>query len=132
MSVINTIFSNTTVLLSHNVICFGYFMPRVYGVIKNAPTIVSLPPFSITGFSPGLLVVLQEILYQPFFCSDLPDYCKKQCLFKVKHIFFFQLIAGRFWFCCFVSMCFSGRFFTVLVCIYIHSFLFGLSSNAVA
>ena len=63
-------------------------MARGHGVIKNAPTIVSPPPFSITGFSPGLLVVLQEILYQSLFCFDLPDYCKKRCLFKVKHIFF--------------------------------------------
>ena len=132
MSVINTIFSNITLLLSHSVICFGYFMPRGHGVIKNAPTIVSPPPFSITGFSPGLLVVLQEILYQPFFLLWSTRLLQKTMSFQSKTYFFFQLIAGRFWFCCFVSMCFSGRFFTVLVCIYIHSFLFGLSSNAVA
>ena len=30
--------------------------------------------------------------------------------FQTKTVFFFQLIAVRFWFCCFVYMCFLGRF----------------------
>ena len=124
MSIIITIFSNITVLLSHNVICFGYFMPRGHGVIKNAPTIVSLPPFSVTGFSPGLLVVLQEILYQPFFCSDLPDYCKKQCLFKVKHIFSFNLLLVGFDFvvlCLCVSQGAFSQFLFAYICIASYS-----------
>ena len=67
MSIIISIISNTTMLLSHNVICFGHFMPMRYGANKEAPTIFSLPPLSLKRFSPGLFVVLQEILYQPFF-----------------------------------------------------------------
>ena len=67
MSIIISIISNTTMLLSHNFICFGHFMPMSYGTNKKAPTIVSPPPLSLNRFSPGLFVVLQEILYQPFF-----------------------------------------------------------------
>ena len=56
--------SNITVLVSHNIICFGYFMPMSHGVSKKAPTIVSPPPNHIfTRF----VIVLQEILYQLFF-----------------------------------------------------------------
>ena len=32
-----TIISNITVLVQHNVICFGYFIPMSHGVIKKAP-----------------------------------------------------------------------------------------------
>ena len=42
-------------------------MPMRYGANKEAPTIFSLPPLSLKRFTPGLFVVLQEILYQPFF-----------------------------------------------------------------
>ena len=67
MSIIISIISNTTMLLSHNVICFGHFMPMSHGANKKAPTIVSPPLLSLNRFPPGLFVVLQEILYQPFF-----------------------------------------------------------------
>ena len=63
-------------------------MPRGHGVIKNAPTIVSPPPFSITGFSPGLLVVLQEILYQPFFLLLSTRLLQKTMSFQSKTYFF--------------------------------------------
>ena len=73
VSIIITIISNITVLVSHNVICFRYFIPMSHGVSKNAPPILSpIPP---TRFSPELFVILQKILYQPFFA--LSDYWKK-------------------------------------------------------
>ena len=75
-SIIITIIGSITVLLSDNVICFGYFIHMSHSINKKAPTIVSPPPLPPTRFSPGLFVVLQERLYQPV-SSDLTDYCKK-------------------------------------------------------
>ena len=72
---------------------------------------LTLPP-SVTRFSPGLFVVLQEILYQPFFL--LIRLLQKIMHFQSKTNFFFQLIAGRFWFCYFVNMFFLGHFLTFL------------------
>ena len=91
MSIIITIFSNITVLASHNVICLGYLMSMNHGVKKKAPLIVSPPALPLTRFSPSLLVVLQEILYQPFALIRLLE---KIMHFQWKTIFFFQLIAG--------------------------------------
>ena len=46
--------SNITVLVSHNGICFGYFMPMSHGVNKKAPPIHSvhwgISPLSSTPF----------------------------------------------------------------------------------
>ena len=94
-SIIITIIGSITVLLSDNVICFGYFMPMSHGVNKKAPTNVSPPPLPPTRFSPVLFVVLQERLYQPV-SSYLTDYCKKKMHFQSKTKFFLQFIAGRF------------------------------------
>ena len=55
-----------------------------------------------------------------FFCSD-QNFAKKNT-FSKKTDFFFQLIAGRFWFCCFVYMCFLECFFTVLPSWNLHNF----------
>ena len=63
VSITITIISNITVLVSHNVVCFGAMS---YGVNKKAPPIVSPPPLSLTGFPPVFFVVLKAILYQPF------------------------------------------------------------------
>ena len=63
VSITITIISNITVLVSHNVICFGAMS---YGVNKKAPPIVSPPLLSLTGFPPVFFVVLKAILYQPF------------------------------------------------------------------
>ena len=73
MSIAITINSNVTVLVPQNVICFGYFVLMSHGVNKKVLTIVSLYP--------GLFV-LQEILYQLFFCCDLTDYCKNNAFSK--------------------------------------------------
>ena len=92
----------------------------------------------LTRFSPGLFVVLQEKLYQSFFA--LIRLLQKILHFQSKTNFFFQLFAGRFWFYCFVYMCFLGHFLTVchhgttnsFIFEYIHSFLFDLSLNHMA
>ena len=78
----------STMLVSQNVICFGYFKPMSHCVNEKAPKSVP-PPLLLTMFSLSLFVLLQEILYQSFF-------------------------AGRYWFCCFVYMGFLRYFFTVL------------------
>ena len=71
---------------------------------------LTLPP--LTRFPPGLFVVLQEILYQPFFA--LIRVLQKIMHFQSKTNFFFQLITVQLWFCCFVYMCFLGQFFIFL------------------
>ena len=90
----DTIISNITVLASHNVICFGYFMSMTHGVNKKAPQIASPQPLPYTRFSPGLFVALQEILYQPSFA--LLKLLQKIMHFQNNTNFFFQLIAGLF------------------------------------
>ena len=68
MSIIITIIGNNTVLVSHNLILFWFFMSMSHGVKKKRLLQVSpsssIPPTSVL---PGLFVVLQEILYQPSF-----------------------------------------------------------------
>ena len=89
-------------------------------------------------FLPGLFVVLQEIFYQPFFCSNLTDYCKKKCIFKIKQ-FFFNLLLAAFDFAV-LCICVSNGTFSQFchhetvnsfMFAYIHSFLFGPSSKRV-
>ena len=133
VSIIITIISNITVLVLHNVICFGYFIAMSYGVNKKAPPIISSHPFW-----PGLFFCFTgHALWTVFALIRL---LQKIMHFESKTNFFFQLIAGQFWFCCFVYMCFLGRLsqfcyqettksFTFA---HIHSFLFGFSSNHVA
>ena len=53
--IIVVVIINTIVLVSHDIVCFGYFMPMGHGVNKKPPPIAS----------PGLFFVSQEILYQP-------------------------------------------------------------------
>ena len=64
MSIIITIVSNITVLVSHNIIFFGLFMPMSHGVNKKTLSSVFPHLHPPTRFSPGLFVVLQKILYQ--------------------------------------------------------------------
>ena len=59
--------SNIAVLVSHNVIGFGYFIPMSHGVNKKSTPITAPTPLLLTGFSPGLLVGLQEMFYKHFF-----------------------------------------------------------------
>ena len=126
-SIIITIIGSITVLLSDNVICFGYFMPMSHGVNKKAPTNVLPPPLPPTRFSPVLFVVLQERLYQPV-SSYLTDYCKKKCIFKVRQNFSYNLLLVDFDFAV-LCLCVSQGAFSRFLFAYMHSFLFGLSSN---
>ena len=49
VSIIITIISNYTVLVSYDVICFGYFIPMSYSVNKKVPPIVP-HPLTLPGF----------------------------------------------------------------------------------
>ena len=70
MSIINIIISNITVLVSHKVIYFGYFIPTSHGVNKKAPPIVSsttpLPYHVLTRFA----CYFTRDSLSTFFCSD--------------------------------------------------------------
>ena len=89
-SITITIIGNITVLVSYSVICFGYFMPISHGVNTKAPPIASPPPLPLTKFSPGLFVVLQAILHQPFFA--LIRSLQKRMHFQSKTNFSFNLL----------------------------------------
>ena len=67
MTILISIMSNIAVLVSHNVIGFGYFIPMSHGVNKKSTPITAPTPLLLTGFSPGLLVGLQEMFYKHFF-----------------------------------------------------------------
>ena len=112
VSIIIIVISNITVSASHNAICFGYFMPMSHGVNKKSPTIASLHFPTNQVFTRFVCCFTRNTLWT-FFYSALTDYCKKECIFKVKQNFFFQLIAGQFWFCCFVHV-FLRALFLVL------------------
>ena len=60
VSTISFIISNITVLVSHNAICCGYFIPMSHGVHKKAPPIVSLT--DLPGFRQVCL-----LLYKKYF-----------------------------------------------------------------
>ena len=110
--IIITIISNITVLVSHNVICFGHFMSMSHGANKKAPTIIPPPnPPTPTQPLPFIrLVILQEIFYRSSFA--LIRLLRKIMHFQSKTNCFFQLIVDRF--CCFGCMCFLGGFLKVL------------------
>ena len=58
MSIIIPTVSNITVLVPHNIIFFGFFMPMNHRVNKKIPSSVSPHLHSPTRFLPGLFVVL--------------------------------------------------------------------------
>ena len=116
-----TIISNITVLVSH-CICFRYFMPMSHDVNKKASSIVSPHPSLYQVFT--RLVVLQEILYQSSFA--LIRLLQKIMHFQSKTIFFYQLIAGWFWFCFFMYVFLRELFHSSAIIAehsYMHSFL---------
>ena len=98
MSIIITIIGNNTVLVSHNLILFGFFMSMSHGVKKkrllqvppSRPLPPPPPPPSPTSVLPGLFVVSQEILYQPsfavirLFAKDI-SFSKKTRFFLLTH-----------------------------------------------
>ena len=110
MSISVTIISNVTVLVSNNVICFEYFIPMSHGFNKKILSIVYPPlppdpsPLPLRGFHQVLLVVLQEIIYQPSFALIRLLQKKKRCIFNVKQFFPFNILLVDFAvFCIFVS-----------------------------
>ena len=128
-STIITSVGNIIVLVSQNITCFGYFMPMNHVVSKKAALIFS-PPLSLTRISPGLFVVLQEMLYQISFA--LIKLLQKIMHFhsKKKNSFNLLLIAFEFAVLC---MYFCHHETTnSFIFAYIHNFLFGFSSNNVA
>ena len=63
--------------------------------------------------APSFVSIACLLFYKKYFINIFSlwsDYCKKMN-FQSKTIFF-QPIAGRFWFCWFVYMCFLGYIFT--------------------
>ena len=121
VSIIITIIRDITVL--HNVICFGYFIPMSQGVNKKAPQIVFSHLSSLPGFHQVCLLIYKKYFANPFLLSD---YCKKQCIFKVKQCFSFNLLLVSFDFAV-LCMCFLGCFsqfchhetsYLVHICIY--------------
>ena len=60
VSLIITIVNNITVLVSHNVICSGYFMPMSHGVNKKAPQLSPLTFPSLPGFHKICLLFYKE------------------------------------------------------------------------
>ena len=133
MSIIITIISTITVLLSHNVISFGYFVPRSHGVSKKAPKFVSLPPLSPNQVFTRFVCCFTRNTLLIFSLLWSNRLLQKIMHFQSKTIFFFQPISGRFWFCCFVYMCFLGHFYTAnsFMFAYMYSFV-GPSSNHMA
>ena len=81
---------------------FGYFMPMNWRILRWVPPMISLP---LLCFHQVCLLFYKEY----FFSLLLPwsDYLH----FQSNTIFFFQLIAGQFWFFCFLYMCFYGFFY---------------------
>ena len=109
MSIIITIVSNITMLVSQNIIFFGFFMLMSHGVNKKCLPHTSLSP---TRFSPGLFVVLQEMLHQT--SIDVNRLFAKGNAFsrKIRFFSFSSLLVGFDFTVLFI--CFYGVFFTVL------------------
>ena len=65
-SIVITVVSNITVLVSHNMIFFRYFAYQPCCQEEDSSKCPPPPPTSLspTRFSPGLFVVLQEMLNQ--------------------------------------------------------------------
>ena len=70
--IIITIISNITVLVSHNVICFGHFMSMSHGANKKAPTIIPppQPPDPHTTTPLYQACYFTRNILSIFFCSD--------------------------------------------------------------
>ena len=97
-----------TVLLSWDCLCLCAMVS-----IKRLLEVLPLTFLSPTRFSTCFFVVLQEMLDHPSFA--VIRLFEKDNVFSKKINFYFQLFAGRFWFCFFVYMFFTAFFFTVLL-----------------
>ena len=69
-----TINSNISVLIQHNIISFGYFMPMSHGLIKKAPQPLSYTSTSLFCKLPSLnLQTVQPPPPLPFFRQFIPN-----------------------------------------------------------
>ena len=133
VSIIITIVSDITVLVSHNVILFGYIMPMSYGINKKtAPSdSCNLPP-SYQVFMRYVCCFTINTL-STFFCSD--QIITKYNAFSIKTNCFYNCCSVLISLFC-VSVCFLWQFCTVLpswnhklIISFLHGFRFGLPSN---
>ena len=113
-SVIITIVSNITVLVSHDIIFFGFIMPMSHGVNKKTSSSVSpylhLPYQVFTKF-----VVLQEMHYQISF-AVIRLFAKDNAFSKKIRFFSFSSFLVGFDFAFWRFTCvFTPCFFTVLL-----------------
>ena len=69
MSIVITIITNITVLVSHNIIYFRYFMLTSHGVNKKAPPVVSPTLFPYQVFTRFAFYFTRNTL-STFFCSE--------------------------------------------------------------
>ena len=90
-----------TVPVSHNVLCFGYFIPISHGIKKKTSTVVS-PPTTHPSYQIFIKLVccFARITLSTLFLLWSIRLLQKIMIFQIKAIFFFQLIAGLFRFCC--------------------------------
>ena len=113
VSIIITIVDNITVLVSHNVIFFGFSMPMGRGVNRKTPSSVSPTSIPSTRFSLGLFIVLEEILYQSLFAVIrlFPEdnaFLNEIRFFPLAHCWLVLILLFH------LSVFFTGRFFIVL------------------
>ena len=107
MSFIITIVSNITVLVPQYIIFFGFFMLMSHGMNKKTPP--SASPYLYLPYQVCLLFYKKCLINLLLLWSG---YLWKIMHFQRKWEFFFQLIAGQFWFCCFVYMFFMAFFYS--------------------
>ena len=135
VSIIITVISNISVLVSHNAICSGCFMPLSHGVNKKALPVVSPPPSPYQVFTRLFCCYTSNTL--SIFCHDqivaksnsfskqtnffLPAYCWL-VLILLFCVYVYQDTFSKF---CHHKTTNSFTF----ACM--HSFLLGLSSNHV-
>ena len=93
--------ASTIVLVAHNVILFGYFMPFSHGVNKKTPLSASAYLiFSYHVFTKSFCCFTRNTLLT-FLCSD-QNIVKDNAVFKVKQIFSFNWLVLILLFCLYV------------------------------
>ena len=76
----------------------------------STPLPTRLLPLTLNRFSSGFACCFTRNNLSTFLCSNQIIAKKNTMHFQCKTIFSFQHIAGRFWFCCFLYICFLGCF----------------------
>ena len=116
MSIIITIIGNNTVLVSHNLILFWFFMSMSHGVKKKRLLQVSpsssIPPYQC--FTRFICCFTRNTL-STFFCCD-QVICERYFIFKENKIFPFSLLLVGF------------DFAVLLICVFYDFFFFHSSA----